>query len=234
MRCDEFQDRWQKLLDARQLPERDDLLCAHAAMCDDCGRLLRTQTILFRELARQQRKTQQSQRDSATTDSNRQRSKFARKWGKPIVFGLAIAGSMLILLIPGVRQIINNDPNQRTESRVANVSNTGVPQAALVVKTRGNRSADAQSKIKPGASSEKDAQAEKEALRKLMQDVAAKLSDVPEEQLEPLDHIASGFRPLANTLGAAWDALRRTIPVRRNPSVHEPQAVIDWFQAVQA
>jgi hypothetical protein len=58
--------------------------------------------------------------------------------------------------------------------------------------------------------------------------MAAKLSDVPEEQLEPLDHIAGGFRPLANTLGAAWDALRRTIPVGRSHALNEPQAILGW------
>ena len=230
MRCDDFQDRWQRLLDERQAPELDELLCAHAAMCEDCERILRTQTILFREIARQRPKTRPVQHASTGSGGNRQLARFGRRWGKPIAFGLAIAGSMLVLLIPGVRQVLNSHSNQRTESQVANATNTGVPQTALVVHARGARTESAPA----GVPLEKDTQAEKEALRKLMQDVAAKLADVPDEQLEPLDHIASGFRPLANTLGVAWYALRRTIPVKRNPSVHEPQAVIDWLQAAQA
>jgi hypothetical protein len=66
-----------------------------------------------------------------------------------------------------------------------------------------------------------------------MHDMASKLSDVPEEQLEPLDRIAGGFRPLANTLGVAWNALRRTIPVGRVQSVNDPQAILR-FSELQA
>lgn len=235
MRCNEFQDRWQRLLDERQAPELDDLLCAHAAMCEDCDRILRTQTILFREVARQRPKTRTRTVQPASAVRGGKIAGFGRKWGKPIAFGVAIAGSLLVLLIPGVRQVINSQSSSQPAAHVATARKPAVSQTALVVNGRGNRPASARTDNAPAnVQLEKDAEAEKEALRKLMQDVAAKLSDVPDEQLEPFDHIASGFRPLANTLGVAWDALRRTIPVKRNPSPHDPQAVIDWLQAAQA
>src|SRR5207248_11363836 len=47
MRCREFEDRMNDLLDQRHAPERDELLVRHAGQCPDCGRMLQGQAALF-------------------------------------------------------------------------------------------------------------------------------------------------------------------------------------------
>jgi hypothetical protein len=49
--------------------------------------------------------------------------------------------------------------------------------------------------------------------------------------MESIDRIAGGFRPLATTLVAAWDAIRRTIPVGREQPSAEPQASFPAWNA---
>ncbi len=240
MRCDEFQQRWQVLLDERRSPQDDEILCSHADLCEDCSELLRVQTLLFRELKRSKNaaglrsqpgrvRVAQAAADTALNARHQSGLGTNSRARRPVVnsvfIGLAVAASLLVILLPAWRHATTRDTGARSNSRVALSGRRSLPATVWVAKT-------------PPVSRPKTAQiadsqpagltAEQEALRKLMQDMAAKLSDVPEGQLEPLDRIAGGFRPLANTLGVAWDALRRTIPVGRSQAVQDPQAVLGW------
>ena len=57
-----------------------------------------------------------------------------------------------------------------------------------------------------------------------MEEMAARIQDVPPEQFEPLEEITGGLRPVASTLSAAWDALIRTIPLEKPAEEPNPQA----------
>ena len=57
MKCTDFENRLNQLLDDRAVPERDALLLAHADQCGDCRELLFAQESLFRGLAVLQRGT---------------------------------------------------------------------------------------------------------------------------------------------------------------------------------
>src|SRR5262245_56170237 len=52
MNCDEFDHRWNELLDERLNPEADPALTAHAAGCDDCRARLVGSRVLVRGLSR--------------------------------------------------------------------------------------------------------------------------------------------------------------------------------------
>lgn len=52
------------------------------------------------------------------------------------------------------------------------------------------------------------------------------LNGLPDERfaLAGVDHLAGGLRPLATTFSAAWDALRRTLPLGRDRALDDRQA----------
>lgn len=247
MRCDDFHKRWQALLDQRRSPQRDELLCAHAATCQDCSEVLRIQTLMFREIERSKgsgrmltqpdychpvrNRTSQTatMTESAVTAFVPRYSikalRARRQVAKSLFVGLAVAASLLVLMIPAWRLSTLRGHGARSKSRIARSAPRALPPTIWIAKSSSQPSAI------PAESTPSQAggiTAEQAALRRLMQNMAAKLSDVPEEQLEPLDRIAGGFRPLANTLGVAWDALRRTISVGRSPTVNDPQAILGW------
>lgn len=218
MRCVEFQQRWQLLLDQRRSPEDDKILRAHADGCPDCDEFLQLQTILFREVARTR----------STNIPSGARSR--QRWANTMLIALSVACSLLVVVVPAWRHMQRRyDGDRLNRSVVLTGQRGGISPGLWVAKTPSlaqPRVSETSPRIAP--LNAVALTAEQESLRKLMQDMAARLSDVPEEKLEPLDRIAGGFRPLANTLGVAWDALRRTIPVGRGQIMHEPQAVLGW------
>ena len=56
--------------------------------------------------------------------------------------------------------------------------------------------------------------------------LTAQLPDVPPESLQSVDQIAGGLRPIAETLGAAFDTIRRSLPIvdRDDRPAGKPQA----------
>ena len=231
MRCADFQKRWQNLLDARQAPEQDDLLCAHAATCAECGEILQIQTIVFREieLSKSLRQPIAASRSAARYSQtypqrySESRAVIRNRTVRALFIGLAVAGSLLLLILPAWRFASHRSTVADRRTRTSRPGQ--LPQTIWVAKPAASASErDSHSQSSDVATSRMSV-SDQEALRKLMQDMGAKMSDVAEEQLEPLDRIAGGFRPIADTLGAAWDALRRSLPVGRSPTVNEPQAI---------
>lgn len=233
MRCDQFQQRCQELLDDRQVLEKDPMLRAHARVCGQCDEELRIQSLLFGEIER-----------------SKVIARRAPRSRKSLWISLALAASVLVLVTPALRHW--SDPTAKVWSSSRNgrgvaVRNRAATRGALLaVGTRHPVTRPANGVAMKIAATENSVKSENslpspntpdhEAIRRLVQNMADKWSEVPDEQLEPLDRIAEGFRPLAITLGVAWDALRRTIPVGRAPSVHDPQALFSGpgYQASRA
>lgn len=252
MQCHEFEQRCQELLDRRQALRDDAALRAHALTCEHCDEELRIQSLLYGEIERS--KTSPRRGGSASVMGSNKTANplgtFARSdrrtvvscptepgqsWSttKSVCIGLALAGSLLVMIAPalrhGIDRLSDRGNSQRNGIGLAirpRITPRIAPRAATVaVTTPARNRSRAPAATLPIPS---PATSDQETFRKLVQGMADKWSEVPDEQLEPLDRIAGGFRPLANTLGAAWDALRRTIPVRRAPSIQEPQAVFGW------
>jgi hypothetical protein len=152
---------------------------------------------------------------------------------RALFVGLAVAGSLLVVVIPSWRHAAMTGV-VRDRSGIAMSGRRAVPPMMWVAQTPSARRTTAPELTGPpsdqfhvkAVEAAESSRPDQESLRRLMRDMAARLSDVPEERLEPLDRIAGGFRPLADTLGVAWDALLRTIPVGRSQTVSDPQAIL--------
>ena len=209
MRCDDFQRRWQALLDERQLPEQDEQLCDHAAQCDDCREVLSIQALLFREVARS-RNSPLTRRPSAhslvklaATAPAQLPSPVQVRTGfstaKLLFGGLAVAASLAIVILPAWRLSSSSISRSPRPNQFAHANSRGKPSTLWVAKAPESSSDPTVTSRHVQQSDSDRAALEQAAVRQFMYDVAAKLTDVPQDRLEPLDRIAGGFRPLANT-----------------------------------
>lgn len=204
MRCEQFEDRLQLLLDQRRVPERDTQLVAHAQVCPPCRELLSVQAQLFDalELAEVPDLPEDFARDVVAqvkpavvveppTSGNRM---------APIL--LAIAASLLL----------------------------GLFSAALIwMSSHGQHMAQDDKEISPNVESPAAADvAEGDNWWRLSRSSLATLypSDVRQRHREQVETIADELRPIATPFTTAATALRRTIPVRKNRSEDQPQAAV--------
>jgi hypothetical protein len=271
MQCDDFQLRWQALLDERKSVQDDHLLAAHAAKCLDCKELLEIQSLLFDEIARVRRN------NSLPTKSSPVKTGFARRQadlGKAVpgisasryanaalqtekakrrqtsssngvsrrqvanalVLGLAVAGSLLVAIIPAWKYARANRSGETNRAVATNSSPLAMPGTIWGTRTpAGSMRNDDANPSRADVATAVPTPAEQEALRNLMQQMSDNFSHVPAKQL---DNIAGGLRPLTDTLGAAFDALRRSIPVSPSQSgsqsLSEPQAILSWASPVSS
>lgn len=219
MECTEFQARWQLLLDQRQVPEQDLELLQHADVCSECGEVLQVQAVLFAHLPRLERRPAVL----AETVTSKQR-RLPSGWGVGWGVSLALAGALLVMVVPiarvawstrGVKAVVQPSSaggwNAQRPAWISQVARpVGVSGGATMLALRTNSAAD------PGTLSAAD----RESLRKTLEEMAARIQDVPAENIEPLGDITGGLKPLATTLGAAWDALLNSLPMEKG---NEPQ-----------
>ncbi len=202
MQCDDFETRLQSLLDDRQPPERDASLQAHAAWCERCGQLLRTQEGLMRALRSVPVHPSEdfSRRVIAEAKVGRA-SANQRPWALVPAALVALAASWLIFMSGPTAQNTSSTPIS-AEPRVAEQirpSNSGSELPQLV--------------LSEGALSQEEQLDESlVALGSAVQEIFNRFSEAPFDELQSVDRITGGFRPIATTLNVAFDALRRTLP----------------------
>lgn len=227
MQCVDFQRRLNRLLDERQRPEDDAALQAHSMACPGCRDSMAGQGRL-RELMAQGIAPLSTNFTRRIVSRSMREPRLGRrkKWIAAAIF--ATAATLVIAVLPLARR-----PTFPTAFRVARFTSEtpGTHSAARRPRTGSGTIAVWQPQSQraviisqPTLSA--DNTAESEDFRQLIRVLLANLPDVPNAQLEPIDRIAGGFKPLASTLSAALGAIRRTIPVGREPDPGEPQAVV--------
>lgn len=237
MGCDEFIERWQTLLDARQPTATDEQLLRHAQDCEECQGLLAAQTILFQHLPTFSRcieglspaavpvasaaRPATAIRDlhfqfSALPEQGRSERPFVppKSW-----IAVAVAASLLLLLTLVARQELRWWEGQRPAPQVARL-----PEPELATPESSESVRDALADEVPREPTPE----ERAAIQQLMEDVSANLNGGNEQELQSLKWITGGFQPLTNTLGDAWEALRHTIPAGTGEDLRDPQARAMW------
>lgn len=233
MQCVDFKRRLQKCLDDRLAPDADRALREHASVCTDCEPLMLGQKRLLQEL-----------RESFPAPSADFTARVlvrvvpkavpvfeaipvtatrkTRPWIRSLA-GLAAAALVVAAIWPvvGLRmarrsQELSLAPASAAAKKTSGRASRRIPGTIAVV------SRPRSPVVRPAPSAATSPEADE--YRQLVRGLIARIPDVPESPKESIDRIAGGFRPLASTLGAAWDAIRRTLPVGRDSAPAEPQA----------
>jgi hypothetical protein len=202
MRCEQFEDRLQLLLDQRRVPERDTQLVAHAQVCPPCREFLSIQTHLFDAL------------DLA--DVPQLPESFARdvvaQVRPPVVVQQPSSGNRIapILLAIAASLLL------------------GLFSAAVIwMSSRGKQMAHDNKEISPNVESPATADVtDGDNWWRLSRSSLATLypSDVRQRHREQVETIADELRPITTPFTTAATALRRTIPVGKTRSEGQPQA----------
>lgn len=245
MKCTDFENRLNELLDDRLSPQNDATLIAHAAGCADCREVLAAHESLFRGLAVLNHRT-------VAPELGKQ---VLREFTAPAVAAGAQVTSLPPLPLPTKRRwfpllataaavllavglsiwIVNRNRNARLAVQPAPRGGHG----NLAIIKPGNRTTPAQLSpaplvappqaiaVQPAPSAE-----ESEAYRQAMASLASQWStnaqypQWPHVETINVEQYAPGIRPIRESFEVAIDALWRTIPAgRKDPRPTPPQAV---------
>jgi hypothetical protein len=192
MRCAEFETRLNDLLDSRLRPDADSLLCAHARKCPACGELLYAQELLFEVLDAQPRPDSASDlaaRVLVDLEANAPPARVAAPREKRRVNARSFvwASAASLLVAAGIIWTLNR-PGAPGGPAVALQGASGQHASSLPTLPLSLQNS---------------------AYFDLMRDA---MSEVP----TVVDDVATPFRPLATSMGAAFNALRNSLPNLRN------------------
>jgi len=214
MSCDKFDERLQQLLDQRLEPADDRELQHHAQQCADCRSLLEAQRRLFSAFECD------PYGRTGLTDNFAEKVVTAfvaeqppvRSWGQKAWAGalVAVAALLLLALLPGLRPITNHrvSPAPSTNNVVENAAPI-VPTVA-VPKYVSHETSPASEPL--GTNAVASLPPPGQGTNDWIDNLRESISEVSLENLEPMDQIADGFRPVATSLQSAVGVLRRTLP----------------------
>ncbi|MCA9121305.1 MAG: hypothetical protein H6822_18085 [Planctomycetaceae bacterium] len=201
MKCAEFEQHLQRALDEREDVNQNDVLQQHTKECEACAVILGTQAKIFAGLKllpspNQERFLGNRVLDRLRVDQRRRQNK------RFVLIALATAVAIFIALLPlaGDRVRLRHK-GERDVAGLALVTPNSIQLADKSLTEQ-----------------------ESEDLRLVMRQLLTRLSDHRFEMLEPVDHLASGIRPLALTFNLAIDTLRRTLPGYSERQSVDPQA----------
>ena len=196
MRCDEFEIRLNELLDRRERPELDAPLCAHARECDACGETLFAHELLFEGLVGQSRPqppADLSERvlaswrmDSRAVAPDRKGLPSFKRWTSAIG-AVSVAAAAVVFAI-GVSVYWNGSLPPQTELRNDTVAKVERAPTTPPVPTMYTLVFE-----------------DPEYLERMKESLS---SDVPVW----VGGVTSGLRPVADSMEAAIDALRSSVP----------------------
>jgi len=224
MRCREFENRLNAVLDERLRPESDPLLAAHATHCDECRQLLSHQAALLDGLS--QRNLPPLPRDFAgrvVAAACREapvlvaRQRTSQTW---LAIGAVLASAAVMLLaVSLVRFALRGD---RVAAEHGNRENSFVG--------KGPRQPSRLAVVQPGVTRRKGAPQKPEAisgadwlieaprlpnrLREYRGAIDELVVSLPEaaSRLNEVEQVAPGIRPLRATFSTIWETLSLTIP----------------------
>ncbi|MDP6468557.1 MAG: zf-HC2 domain-containing protein [Pirellulaceae bacterium] len=200
MRCRSVEKRIQELLDDRLDPSFDYELIEHVSICVACRDLLEGQGKLFdglHFLTIPAMSTDFSRRVVGTVVMQRRRP--AQRLA-PVAAVLAIIATLLLVVALGPHQRKSIGPADGVASVSVNHSRQGRPMGLSVVDF------------------------DSREVRMAIEQFVAQLTSGSGSRFYQVDQLAGTIRPLASTLNVAFDAIRRSIPRRRDRPHPEPQA----------
>jgi hypothetical protein len=269
MRCDEFEARWNQLLDERRRPALDDRLQAHAMVCRQCHELLTGEARLFQLLEGDAAAPNWTDASLGMRDGIED---GVSDWSSEVPASLLHMGNSLELIGQRKNKLTPLSPGDLVKRQRAGVRKlaaaalagallvASLPLIMRVALAPSGGSALVHSAADTAAAQESVAEAvtlppshpwqpspssgsvanapslpiptvvttangDPDELRHMMRQLWANIPDVARAPLQPIDRIAGGIWPVASTLAAAWDALRRSIPAGPDGAPEGPQAL---------
>lgn len=243
MKCDEFQARLHDLLDQRLAPEDDASLQAHANVCDHCDRVLQTQERLFYGLAQFSAPTPSGEFAERLAASVVAAPRSRRSLARPLmILALGLAAAVAIVFLPRFSTTPTNVAKQSPRTPLeapANISNATASTNGSTADN-GAASPDGTSReivtgrneaSQPPSDSALAASASNDVYRLWITEMATRMQSLSVDSTNPVEELASGFRPVANSISGAIGALRRTLPGMRpheSDSAGEPPQAGVW------
>jgi hypothetical protein len=250
MKCTEFEDRLNQLLDDRRAPQDDPALQAHAATCSDCQEMLAVQESLFRGMALLHGRTAAPELGKRVLrELNAPAPTLAPLPSPPRrSWWTILASAAAVLLAVGFSVWLVTRTNQgpavvqprqpRSQPEGLAIGNRGVatpkvnqvqpapPAPPLVVKQESL--SPPQRVLTPE---------EREAYRQTMASLASQWSTGAQwPQLETIDietinmeQYAPGIRPIRESFGVALDALLKTIPSGKKETPPAPPQALQPY-----
>jgi anti-sigma factor RsiW len=203
MNCELFLERLNGLLDERVPPDSDTQLNAHAWQCPACRETLQNylQLLQLVDSGLPAAPPQLDRKVAAVATRHAPPFRSNRHW----LVAAAVAATLLLATIPLVLNRRGNAP-----------SPPGPAPNDLVVQPPTGPSV--------GPATRQTPLEETMVLDDYRQLITMLAAQIDVESIDSVDQLASGFRPITTSLGAAVDALRRTLPLKHKPKEREPQA----------
>ncbi|WP_425618874.1 anti-sigma factor [Anatilimnocola sp. NA78] len=230
MKCTDFEDRLNDLLDDR-LPVQDDpSLAAHADECADCREVLAAQDNLFRGLRVLQRQTNVPELGlpvmaefSAPAIPTIPPPRFQRPWAAL----LTSAAALIVAVSVGVWIASRSQPKDTIAQPNKSGGGQVHPDGLAIIVKPGPRQATkgptpSQAPITQLPEFFPNPYQQRESYWQAMESLASQLP--PVENLD-VEHYAPSFRPIRESFEVAIDVLMRTLPGHRAPRPTPPQAV---------
>ena len=220
MRCQEFEDRMNDVLDQRALPERDPLLVRHAGECASCRQLLSGQAALFAGLELLETPPLSSRFAEVVLAQSKgpiaigKEPKTRRvKWVRLIAGFVSLAAVVLVAVYIGFSR--QQDP-VRPIARPAEAPK--VPEIATSVPAPGKVAPEVAKVVLPPKISPALKKEDYQEYRKAIDSLTAQLPTAV-EKIDEVQQSSPAIRPLRASFSMAIGTLQRTIPNRSRKEV---------------
>jgi hypothetical protein len=223
MRCHEFEDRMNEVLDQRLAPERDALLLRHAGECISCRQLLDGQAVLFAgielvetpSLSRQFAAAVlvQSREIPAATETDTRRS-GKKKWLGILAGLVSLAAVVLVAVWIGMSR--QQNPARPTAVKPASpvvAPKTMEVASNLIPPKQSTPTSIAKAVVPPRIAPPAAAKEEYQEYRDALNSLTAQLPSAV-EKIDEVQQSTPAIRPLRASFSMAIGTLQRTIPNR--------------------
>jgi hypothetical protein len=243
MKCREFEDRLNDVLDDRGQPQSDPRLAAHADECDSCRQMLVGQELMLASLKRlpkpsvpadlAARVVARASSEKVVLGEGRQ----SRAW---LAFGAVAASAAAALLVVSlVWQAREGFPvvNAPADSEPQSGDVAPLPPPGFAVANPGGSRRGSRAPGQGSASASADWLIEAPRLPSHLREYRGAIDNLaitlPEtvERLDEMEHYAPGIKPLRLSLGVLFDALWSTFP---GSSEEQPQSGRTSFWSVDS
>jgi hypothetical protein len=216
MRCVEFENRLQEMLDQRLCPEDDAQLQAHAVICRKCAETLKYEQALFSGLP-YCRISDESFSASRPSLGKLQDDRALQKQTHVSVFAIAVTCLAIIGACIGYsHQLIDHTEVTNRLSSTPIHSEHGQADELQHITDQG-RVVDPNEPN--GISTD-----EFEIYRQMIQDITYQMPRFSPDQLRPVNEIASSLQPIASSFTVALGVLKESILVGSDSRKTSPQA----------
>ena len=233
MRCREFEDRLNDVLDQRLSPERDASLLRHAGECGSCRQVLDGQAALFTGLRRLNTPALSSRfaadvlvRAGATAVERAPREERSKtiKWLAVVVGLVSIAAVLLVGVWIGLSG--RNPAGPTVVKKDANPAPKNIEVAKNSLPSKVSRPPAVANIVKPPSIEPQKTVRDYEQYREAINSLAAQLPSAV-ERIDEVQQSTPAIRPLRASFSMAIGTLQKTIPnrgLKREPRPVRPDS----------